>query len=103
MIRRIAGLLAIPFFLLALPDGPAAAGEAAIELGKGGALMLPLPKDWSHDVHSPDADLPPTVELQAAKTDTVVLITPVWAVEGGEPDFGTAAACVGSSNAAPPK
>lgn len=89
MAKPTVSVLTLMAFLLASPSGLAVAGEAVIDLGKQGALVLPLPKDWSHDVRSPGIDLPPTVSMRAAKTDTAVLITPLWAVEGAEPDFGT--------------
>lgn len=90
MIRRISSFPALALLLFLLPTATAAAEEAVIDLGEPGVLVLPLPKDWSHDVSPAGADKPPTAELRAANSDTIVLVTPFWAHDGAEPDYGTA-------------
>jgi hypothetical protein len=88
--RRSGSLFATLLFLFASTVAPANASEALVDLGEPGALMLPMPRDWTHEIGPADGDVPPTIILQAPNADTVVLVTPFWAHEGAEPDYGTA-------------
>jgi len=90
MRKSIASFPAFALLLFLLTPATAIAGEALIDLGQPGALMLPLPKGWSHEIGPVDADMPPTVILRTPNADFVVLVTPFWAQEGAEPDYGTA-------------
>lgn len=90
MIKRIANFPVLALFLFLLAPATAVGDEALVNLGEPGALVLPLPQDWSHEIGPADADTPPTVILQAPHADIVVLVTPFWAHEGAELDYGTA-------------
>lgn len=90
MAGPLGSFFAILLFLLASTVATANADEAVIDLGEPGVLVLPLPKDWSHDISPAGADKPPTAELRAANSDTIILVTPFWAHDGAEPDYGTA-------------
>ena len=88
MLKSLASFLAL--FLFLLTPATAIASEALVDLGEAGALMLPLPKGWSHEIGPADAGMPPTVIMQTPNAEFVVLLTPFWAQEGAEPDYGTA-------------
>lgn len=90
MTARIYGILAFALFLLTLPVGLARADEFTVDLGEPGTLALDVAPYWSQEVRSPGDGLPPTILLQKDGGERfAMLITPLWAMPGAAPDFGT--------------
>lgn len=90
MTARIYGILAFALFLMTLSIGTARADEFIVDLGEPGTLMLDVAPYWSQEVHSPGDGLPPTILLQKDGGERfAMLITPIWAMPGAAPDFGT--------------
>jgi hypothetical protein len=92
MTASIKGILALALLLLAASTGPARAEEFTVDLGEPGSLAMDVAPYWSQDVRSPGDGLPPTILLRKDDGEQfAMLITPLWAMPGAEPDFGTPA------------
>lgn len=88
--KRLCFLLLFAAALLPGCAKPLAAGEQAVDLGKHGMLALQIPEGWVMEESRPAADAPPTLRLGPEVGDEfVVLLTPIWAEAGAEPDFGS--------------
>jgi hypothetical protein len=89
MTARIYGILIFTLFLMASSVGPGRADEFTVDLGEPGILMLDVAAYWSQETRSPGDGLPPTILFRKDGGERfAMLITPVWAMPGAEPDFG---------------
>lgn len=90
MTASIRPILAFALLLLATAVSPARADEFTVDLGEPGILVLDVAPYWSQETRSPGDGLPPTILLRKDGGERfAMLITPVWAMPGAEPDFGS--------------
>lgn len=83
MIKQTTGILALILFLLT--PTVAVSGETLFDLGGPGALMLPLPAGWEHEIIPSGEGMPPTIQLKSESEASISVLVTAFLVGPGAP------------------